>query len=210
MTVTIDSREPTRLKKKLSRKGVDTKGEYLEIGDYLLPGNVIIERKTGKDFVASIMGKRIWTQAKNMSQYDHPIIAVITNNKWKDFYFRKGKYAHKSWAGALATLSSKYNISVLRFDDENEYLNYLKALDKKLTGESKSARPSPIARKATSLEDRKENALCAAEGVSIKTAKDILEYYTSVKKVANESEKDLQKVDGVGPKTAKNIYKAFH
>ena len=108
--IIIDSREPTRIKQLIAKRGVSTQGEFLEIGDYLLPGNTIIERKTGADFISSIYDKRIWVQAKNMSQYEHPIIAIITENKWKDFYFRKGRYTHKTWMSTIATLSSSYNI----------------------------------------------------------------------------------------------------
>jgi len=208
--IAIDSREPTRIKQLISKKGAKTKGEYLEIGDYLFPSSTIVERKTGADFISSIYDKRIWIQAKNMSQYEHPIIAIITDNKWKDFYFRKGRHTHKSWISTIATLSSRYNISVLTFEDENDFVDYLVALDKKLSGETESSRPDPIARKPTTLQERKENVLCGAEGVSIKTAKQILECYGSVKNVANETIEGLQNIKGIGKKIAKNIYEVLN
>ena len=64
----------------------------------------------------------------------------------------------------------------------------------------------PIARKANSLQERKENCLCAIEGISIKTAKQLLECYDSVKNLTNESIDNLEKIKGIGPKTAKHIY----
>jgi len=207
--ISIDSREPTRIKQLLAKKKVSTKGEYLEIGDYLLPGSTIVERKTGADFISSIYDKRIWIQAKNLSQYEHPIIGIISENKWKDFYFRKGRHIHKSWISTIATLSSRYNISVLTFDSEGEFIDYLVALDNKLSSEKDSVRPDPIARKPTSLQERKENTLCAAEGVSIKTAQQILECYGSVENVANETIEGLQKIKGIGEKTAQSIYDLF-
>jgi len=208
--ISVDSKEPTRLKTALNKKGVETKGEYLQIGDYLLPGSTIVERKTSADFISSIYDKRIWTQAKNLTQYNHPIIAIIVDNKWKDFYFRKGRYIHKTWLSTIATLTCRYNISVVTFEDENEFLDYLKALDTKLSSEKESIRMDPIARKAGNTRERKENALCAAEGVSVKTSKQILECYGSVKNVANETIEGLQKIKGIGKKTAKNIYEIFN
>ena len=208
--ISIDSKEPTRLKTLLKKKGVETKGEYLHIGDYLLPGSTIVERKTNADFLASIFDKRIWIQAKNMTQYDHPIIAIIVGDKWKDFYFRKGHHIHKVWLSTVATLTCRYNISVVTFSDEDEFLDYLKALDNKLSSEKESVRFDPIARKANSIEERKENTLCAADGVSVKTAKQILECFGSVKNVANETIEGLQKIKGIGKKTAKNIYEVFN
>jgi Fanconi anemia group M protein len=189
---------------------VQTKGEYLDIGDYLFPGSTIVERKTSADFIASIYDKRLWIQAENMSQYKHPIFCVITGNKWKDFYFRKGRYTHKTWTGTLATLSSQYNISVLTFDDEEEFIDYLVSLDKKLSSEQEVHRPDPVARRANNIGERRENALCASEGISIKIANQLLECYGSIENLANESLEDLQKAPGIGPKKAKAIYELLH
>jgi len=208
--ISVDSREPKRIRDKLISKGIEAKGEFLDIGDYLFPGSVIVERKTGKDFVSSIFDKRIWLQAKNLSQYDHPIIAIITDNKWKDFYFRSGKYTHKAWTSTVATLACRYNISVITIEDEDEFVNFLESLHKKLNDDKTTTRPDPIARKPRSLDDRKENALCAADGVSIKKAKQLLDCYGSVKNIANESEKKLQQAPGIGPKLARSIYELFN
>lgn len=206
----VDSKEPTRLKTLLSNKGVEVKGEYLQVGDYLLPGNTIVERKTSSDFISSIFDKRIWIQAKNLAQYEHPIICIVVGNKWKDLYFRKGNYIHKTWVSVIATLASKYNISVLTLEDEEEFLDFLQALDKKLSSEKESVRMDPIARKANSLQERKENCLCAIEGISIKTAKQLLECYGTVINLANETVDNLKKIKGIGPKTAQHIYDLFH
>lgn len=210
MTVIIDSREPSRLKVLLKKKGVETKGDYLQIGDYLLPNSTIIERKTSADFLASIFDKRIWIQANNMSQYEHPIIAIIAGNKWKDFYFRKGKYIHKTWIGTIATLSCKYNISVITFEDEDEFLDYLKALDSKLSTEKESTRMDSIVRKPKNDTEVKENIIAAIPNIGIKTAQDIINKYKTVSNVCNTSISDLIKIDGIGPKTAEEIYKYLH
>lgn len=208
--ITVDSREPGRLRTLIAKSGLDTKTEFLDVGDYLFPDSVVIERKTGKDFVSSIFDKRIWIQAQNLSQYNHPIIAIITNNRWKDFYFRSGKYTHKVWTSTLATLASRYNISVITFEDESEFIDFLGSLDKKLSSNKETSRPDPIARKPTSLQERKENVLCAADGVSIKKAKKLLDCYGSVKNIANESIDRLQKAPGIGPKLAKAIYEVLN
>ena len=79
-----------------------------------------------------------------------------------------------------------------------------------MSSEKESSRPDPIERKPTCIQDRKENVLCAAEGVSIKKAKMLLECYGSNKNIANESIEDLQKAPGIGEKTAINIYNIFN
>jgi ERCC4-type nuclease len=208
--VVIDSKEPTRLITLLEKKKVPCKRDYLQIGDYLFPGSVIVERKECSDFISSIMDKRIWIQAKNLTQYEHPIISIIVENKWKNFYYRKGTYIHKIWTSTIATLASKYNISVITFEDEDEFLEFIKSLDTKLTSNKESIRFDPIARKANNIFERRENCLCAIEGISVKTAKQLIECYGTIKNISNESIDNLKLIKGIGEKTAKAIYDVFN
>jgi ERCC4-type nuclease len=210
MSVTIDSREPKRLIDLLTAKGVPCKRDYLQVGDYLFPGNVVVERKECSDFISSIMDKRIWIQAKNLTQYEHPIISIIVGNKWKSFYYRKGTYIHKIWLSTIATLTAKYNISVVTFEDEDEFLGFITSLEKQLSKEKESVRFDLIARKANNIQERKENTLCAIEGISVKTAKQLLECYGTVKNISNESIENLVKIKGIGEKTAKAIHDTFN
>lgn len=210
--ITMDSREPTRLKKKLEKKKIKVKLDYLDIGDFLLPGNVCIERKTAQDFMGSIRDKRIWTQAKNLEQYDHAIIAIIGSEKekWKSFYFTKSHWAHKQWNGAIGTLATKFNVSVMTFNDENDFLDFLKVIDKKLSGKKQSTRPSPLVRKAKNDKERRENCLCSVPGISIKKAQKLLEHFETIENIAKAGPNELQHCQGVGKKLAKNIHKLFH
>ncbi|MEM1868772.1 MAG: ERCC4 domain-containing protein, partial [Acidilobaceae archaeon] len=36
--------------------------EYLEIGDYIIPGDIIIERKTAEDYINSLYDGRLFDQ----------------------------------------------------------------------------------------------------------------------------------------------------
>jgi len=211
MSIVIDAREPTRIMNKL-KKDMDVKSEYLEIGDYLLNGSVCIERKTIRDFISSIKDKRIWTQAKNLQQYDHAIIAVIGSpaDKWKSLYHGRSKWMHKSYTSTMSTLACKFNVSVMSFEDEKDFLDFLEAAHKKVTSDKKSSRPSPLVKKATNDNERSENNLCAVPGVSIQKAQVLLKHFGTIKRIANAGVNELQHCQGIGKKLANNIYKLYN
>lgn len=210
MTIIVDDRESRSGNiTSLKRRRCKVKVEHLDVGDYIV-GDVVIERKDGADFISSIRDKRIWNQAKNLVQAEHPIIAVIDNNIWKTIYFTRSNWMHKSFYGALTKLTTSYGITVLMFTDDDDFLRYVKRLDAQQGKKGSGVRPATLQRKATSMAIRQENNVCAVSGVSVKTAKLILNHFGSVRKVANATVKQLEKIDGIGPKTAKNIYNLYH
>ena len=93
--IIVDKREPNFYASMLKSRNIEVKRDQLEIGDYLLPDSTVIERKTVSDFLSSIIDGRIWVQAKNLTQYENPMIVIETQNKWKNFYFSNAKYPHK-------------------------------------------------------------------------------------------------------------------
>jgi DNA excision repair protein ERCC-4 len=50
--------------------------KILEIGDYII-GDLIIERKTSKDFIASVFDGRIFQQANKITSYTNRAILLI-------------------------------------------------------------------------------------------------------------------------------------
>ena len=208
--ILIDSREPKSTISLLTIKGLEFKREFLDIGDYLLPDSTIIERKTGPDFLHSIIDGRLWSQAGSLSQYKHPIIVIISKDLWKDMYFSKGRYIHKSYYGAVSTLLSSYNISVINFISEEDFVDFLDSLHKKILKEKPSSRPSPLVRKAKTIEERKENCLSMIEGISVNKAKLLLKEFKNIKTISEKSIKELESVKGIGKKLAENIYNTLN
>ena len=52
--IIADSREPRYIINSLKANGINVTRDFLEIGDYLLPGDTVIERKSASDFILSI------------------------------------------------------------------------------------------------------------------------------------------------------------
>ncbi len=203
-----DARE-TKCNNLLQNKKANFKKEFLEVGDHLLPKSMAVERKKGKDFLASITDKRLYKQLNNIYQYDYPILAIITPNIWMDMYFSRNKYnqnVHNVYEGALKTIYSKYpKVRVIFFETDEEYVDFLISMDDKLTGDGKNLRPTPMTRKATSMKEIRENVLAAIPGVGIAMSKKLLKKYNTVGNIAEADIKDLMTIDKLGEKTATKI-----
>ena len=75
--ILIDNREKdSGIPELLKEKGIPILFENLEIGDYII-GDLIIERKTSKDFIASIFDGRIFQQANKITSYTNRAILLI-------------------------------------------------------------------------------------------------------------------------------------
>lgn len=204
--VETDADEDIYAKKLSRKKGISVKREHLEVGDYCLGDGIIIERKRGDDFLNSIQDNRLWEQAGNLVQTEHPIIAIVDNNIWKQMYFRRGHGTHKGFYGAISALTTSYGISVLFFGDDDDFVRYVATTERRLMKNKPSARPSPVLRKPKSIKHCREDSICSVRGISVKKAAKILEHFGTVKNVANAKEEDFLEIDGIGKGIAKNIY----
>ena len=65
---------------------------------------------------------------------------------------------HNVYEGSMKTIYAKYpKVRVIFFKDDDEYIDFLIDMDKKLTDDSSSERPQVMMRKAVKPEEIKEN-----------------------------------------------------
>jgi len=209
----IDSREVRNsIIQKIKDKNpvTDVDIEYIEVADILLDEGFAIEKKED-DLIPSILSNRLYDQLNNLMQYENPILCIIIDNLWKTFYFSKSNWIHSSYRGMLTTLAVSYpKLKIFEFRDEDEFVEFVVGLDKKIHKEGASVRPTPMVRKPRTPEQIKENVLSMIPGLGIPKSQKLLEYFGSVKNIANASEEELQKVEKIGPKLAKKIFDSLH
>lgn len=203
----IDVTEPKFYVDSIIDKGAkEVKRELIEVGDYILSSKMAVERKTLKDAMASIRDRRLFRQLRDLSQYENPILVIIYENKWKDFYYYRSNYVHKQYMGMLTTILASFpKVSIVHLEDKNEFVDFIVSLDKKIKEDKKSSRPAPFMRKPKTMQERKENCLSPIEGLGIPKTKTLLEKYNSINKLSNASEEELMEIEGIGKKLASNI-----
>jgi DNA excision repair protein ERCC-4 len=120
--ILIDSREKdSGIPDLLKDKGTPILFENLEIGD------LIIERKTSKDFIASVFDGRIFQQANKIISYTNRAILLIEGNLNDDIEYVKNK---NSIYGTLLSLALSYNFKIIYSNDIEESANILEIIYK--------------------------------------------------------------------------------
>ena len=208
----IESREPDSNLKLIQKDSPDSKREFFEVGDYLLNNGFAVERKKGRDLMGSLQSKRLYEQLNNLCQYEHPILAIVTDNLWRDFYFSHSRFIHDTYMGTISTIIAKYpKMRIVQFETDADFCRFLISLEKKINADGgPKERPKPMNRKATKPCEIKENCLCAIPGVGVPMSKKLLKKFGSVRGVSQASEEDLLSIEKLGKKTAKSILETLN
>lgn len=195
------------LKRAFKDKDVDIVRKTIEVGDYLLPDGIAIERKKD-DIVSSMLSKRIFRQLSNLTQFENPYLVVTCPNKWKLFYESKTtRYGHidRAFWGLLASASYSFGVNLVIVDTDEELVEFIKALYKQATKDGKAKRPVKKFRKKVSVDERKRLHLARVRGMSYDKADMLIKKYGSIRNIADLTKNELEKNKGIGKKTSKYI-----
>ena len=122
MNVILDPREASStLSAYLSSLGMSVRFENLETGDILLTKDILIERKTSRDLLTSIIDQRLFKQCQRMRQSSNQPILLIELGEI-------GNSIHPNAVlGALAHVSLDLGVPILTTKDsmESAHLIYL-------------------------------------------------------------------------------------
>ena len=127
--VVVDFREKSsRLPALLSGAGFEVDFRKLSVGDYVI-GDVVIERKEVRDFVGSIINKRIMRQLLDLSQVEKKFLFVEGNldlSEEKFFGIRSNAIR-----GFILSVGLKYNIPIVFTKDFRESVKFMLILANK-------------------------------------------------------------------------------
>jgi Fanconi anemia group M protein len=201
--VFADSREGnSKVIRHLSEMEMDVKVRSMAVGDYQVSDEVVIERKTAKDFVDSIIDKRLFKQARELSEeFKRPILIL----EGDDIY--NGMIHPNAVRGTIAAIAIDFGISIIPTRNSEDTA----AMIKRIAVREQTGEKTPIQirtdKKPVSLWEQQLFIVESLPNIGPVNAKNLLQHFGSVEKVLNASESELQEVDGIGEKTAKNIRK---
>lgn len=187
--IIIDTREKQSLiAANLIEQKANIEFEKLEIGDYLI-GDTLIERKTFKDFVNSIIDKRLIEQLKNMRKHQKPILIIegfIYN--YKDFNMHENAIK-----GMIISIATDFKIPIIYTESEKDTASFLIITAKRYEKNSQelSIRHS---KNLKSKEEQKRFILEGFPGIGPTLSKNLLEEFNSLKEIFNANEKELGKI----------------
>ena len=217
--ILIDVHEDQKIVDLLIKENIPHEVKHLEIGDYWLSNELIIERKSIQDFVGSSYGhlqEQIKNMLENKEQFKQTLIVLI--GSYDDLFWMRYKVNEASYIGMLSSITMKYKVSILHFKKPQQFIKYLASCLSKL--ESNNIIDVTKLKRLQSKDNTPLSLLCALPNISQTKAKQILEKYdikltlinkeNSVSIVnKNEFNEKMKEIDGVGKKIIENISNYF-
>jgi DNA excision repair protein ERCC-4 len=175
--------------------------ENLTTGDYIVEQAAIFERKTASDFAASLIDQRLFSQTKRLAEQSLRAAFIIEGgpDAWNKLAVRR-----EALQGALVTLTLIFDLTVFRSQDPKEtaqLLAYTGLQFARLRDDMPRYRIYKAKRKRT----QQLRLLATLPAVGPDRAYRLLDYFGSVEACITASRSELEKVSGIGPKTAAAI-----
>lgn len=166
--------------------------------DYRINNHIVVERKTTKDFVVSIIDGRLFSQASRLKRHtETPFMAI----EGIDLFHTGYKVDRQAIKGAIVSLSVSWQIPLIfsRTPCGTAEILIMAGMHDTQCGNDLLKR---VGRKPKRIQTRKLYMLQGLPGIGPRTAKRMLEYFGSIEKVFTANEKELAGVEGIGKKKA--------
>lgn len=201
MLITIDDREkPSGLVDLLTNSGIDVIVRRLPCCDYIINNEIFIERKTGKDFLVSILDGRLFRQARIMkNSLSRPLFLVEGN----PFHVDTG-FTPQAISGVILSLQVIWYIPVLFSKSKEDTCRIFKMLgtQEQMQTDLLTLRHGYRPKKLVS---RQLYLLQGFPKIGPLIAKRLLEHFGTVRKVMQADRSALLEVDGIGKSVADEI-----
>ena len=190
--IIADVRENSELINYLGKLGANVTVKQMDLGDFQVSDRMIIERKTTRDFEASIMDGRLFEQAVRLEEFEKPII-VIEGREGKP---EAERIHQNAFLGAIISLLVDFNIQVVFTKDEYKTAELVFAIAKREQLQEKRPIRFLEKRKALTFEHQQLRVLESFPTVGPQTSKKLLEELHTLEAIFNADEKELARVIG--------------
>lgn len=200
--IIVDDRERgSRLAESLKSYDVLLRVSRIDVGDYVISDRIVVERKSFRDFEASVMDGRIFSQASKMLKYQKPLIVIEPG--------RPERLSRNAVYGAMASLLSDYGINVVFMPPEEAAALLARMAIREQT---EMKRKVSIVRKpkAWNHDDARIRIVAGFPGISAVKAEKLLSHFSTLHNLFSATEQELMKVEGIGIKRSKEMLKIIY
>jgi len=207
----VDHREPQSILTALRRvPNLEVVRTELAVGDYVVEGRIVIERKAAEDFDASIGdgAARLMGQAEAMAATGLHRILLIEGGP-----YARRHYVLNRLTSTLSYLQNIHGIHVTpTMNTRHSVYMIVQAVKHHMFGMFSSARtPDPMEKREIAADPSMlaRFLLSHLNGVSEERVKALVEHFGSIRAIANADVRALREVKGIGPKVADHIAMVF-
>jgi ERCC4-type nuclease len=178
----------------------DVRMDRLATGDYLLNGEVLVERKTIRDLVASLIDGRLFPQVARLAHSPYRSLLLIegsTPSSLPDVH-------HHSVEGALVSIAAIWRVPVLHSADSEQSARMLRLVADQVRG-PRARVLRRFDRKPKRLASRRLFLLQGLPGVGPALAHRLLCHFGSIERILTVDAAALAEVRGIGARKAARI-----
>ncbi len=200
--IIVDDRETSsRVVERLHELGAVITLERLEHGDYAIGDRILVERKTDRDFMDTLVERDLFGQIRALADAVPRPILIIEGN---DLFTARNIHPN-AIRGTLAAIAVDMGVTLLRTEDADDTAAMLYVLAQREEG-GRGDRKTHPRKSYRSLREEQEYALASFPNIGLKHARMLLEHFGSLKAVIEADLDDLMAVRGIGKKTARGIW----
>tara|TARA_B100002019_G_scaffold92194_1_gene79524 strand:- start:623 stop:1267 length:645 start_codon:yes stop_codon:yes gene_type:complete len=204
MKIIVDNRErKSGISEELSDLDVNFEFSQLELGDFILSDDCVVERKTISDFLSSLVDGRLFSQAKNLKDHFDKVLYILEGDISEIYYLRD--ISENAIISSILSLNLDYNIPIFHSEDIESTAKILKNLLRREYKKSEGNDSFRVGRKFWTVEDEQKYLVEGLPGVGPKLAMNLLKYFKSPKNIFLASSEELQKIEKIGKKKADKI-----
>ena len=202
LEIVADDREPESVLNALKAlPAVEVSVARLELGDYRVGDDLLVERKTLVDFAVSVVDGRLFSQASRLARSERGSLMIL-EGRGSDL--ASTGIRREALQGALISLSLIFGIPVLRSMDEQETARLI------LYAESQHRAFAAVGRHRSGYRPKGKRKrqlyiLQGLPGIGPERAARLLDAFGSVEAVLRADVENLVEVKGLGRKTAEAI-----
>lgn len=201
--IIIDDRElVSKVAEHLSSAGAIIHIERLLQGDYKIGDRILVERKTSRDFVDSLIDRDLLDQLREMARACPKPVLVIEGG---DIYAQRDIHPN-AIRGALAAISVSMGIAIFHTRDAGDTADLFLVLARREEENGYKERGSGQKEAYESLATAQEAIISAFPDLGPKYARALLTTFGSLKAILDAEKEDLLQVPGIGAKKAEIIY----
>lgn len=189
----------------LKNKNVDVTFDLLFAGDYIVNGEIIIERKTADDFVQSLISNRIFEQCSKLKNESKRILILVEGNP----YATNHKIEEHAIRCAILSLLTAWQIPIICTKNIEGTADILKRLGLQTIKNNVFIR-SPYGPKTKKIKSQQLFFIQGIPSTGPALAGRLLDNFAKIKSIVNANELELRKIRGIGKKSAKRIFDFFN
>jgi ERCC4-type nuclease len=172
---------------------------------YLLGESAAIERRTASSFLRGIQDRTLFTSAIYLRErYSTAILLVEGQTDYSRTAFHP-----QAVRGALSSMAVVYGLTVLSTPDPQETAALVAMIARQVQVGVPQISLS-AKRKATDLPDLQRRIVEMLPGCGRVMARDLLQCFGSVKRIANATQAELHTIPGIGTKRATEIHRVLN